>query len=122
MGFEASSSDVHAVSFHETRSSKRVTAFSPLKSIVLIVACALFGNLAAHAQGVGSSASITGSVTDSAGAVLPKSTVTIVDTQTGLKRTVNTDTTGQYRVEGLSRPLMMSAPKPRDSEPRFEKA
>jgi hypothetical protein len=102
MGFATSSSDVHAVSFYETRSWKRVVALSLLKSIVLVVACALFATLAAHAQGVGSSGSIAGTVTDSAGAVLPKSTVTVVDTQTGLKRTVNTDTSGQFRVEGLS--------------------
>jgi hypothetical protein len=56
----------------------------------------------AQAQGVGSSGDITGTVTDSAGAVLPKVTVSVVDTQTGRKRTVVTDGAGQYRVAGLS--------------------
>jgi hypothetical protein len=56
----------------------------------------------AHAQGVGSSGEITGTVTDSAGGVLLKATVTVVDTQTGLKRTAATNSTGQFRVAGLS--------------------
>jgi hypothetical protein len=56
----------------------------------------------AHAQGVGSSGEITGAVTDSSGAALPRATVNVVDTQTDLKRTVVADGTGQYRVAGLS--------------------
>jgi hypothetical protein len=56
----------------------------------------------AHAQGVGSSGEITGAVTDSSGAALPRVTVNVIDTQTGLKRTVVADSTGQYRVAGLS--------------------
>jgi hypothetical protein len=56
----------------------------------------------AHAQGVGSSGEIAGAVTDSSGAAVPRATVNVVDTQTDLKRTVVADSTGQYRVAGLS--------------------
>ena len=71
------------------------------KFIGAVLACLLFAALVAHAQGVGSSGEIAGTVTDSAGALLPKATVTVVDTETGLKRTAATNTTGQYRVAGL---------------------
>jgi hypothetical protein len=64
--------------------------------------CFLFAASIAHAQGVGSSGEITGAVTDPSGAVLPKATVNVVDTQTGLKRTVVTNDTGQFRAAGLS--------------------
>ncbi|MGA8621145.1 MAG: carboxypeptidase-like regulatory domain-containing protein [Candidatus Sulfotelmatobacter sp.] len=56
----------------------------------------------AHAQGGGSSGEITGTVTDSSGAALPKATVNVLDRQTDLKRTVVADGTGQFRVAGLS--------------------
>jgi hypothetical protein len=56
----------------------------------------------AQAQGVGSSGDIAGTITDSSGAVLPKVSVNVLDTQTGLKRTVVTGGNGQYRVAGLS--------------------
>jgi len=68
-------------------------------------ACLLvvFGMLsAAHAQGVGASGEITGTVTDSSGGIMPKATITVVDTQTGLKRTATTNNSGQFRVAGLS--------------------
>jgi hypothetical protein len=57
---------------------------------------------AAHAQGVGASGEITGTVTDSSGGIMPKATITVVDTQTGLKRTATTNNSGQFRVAGLS--------------------
>jgi hypothetical protein len=56
----------------------------------------------AQAQGVGTSGDIAGTVVDSVGAVLPGVTINVVDTQTGLKRTVATDGAGEYRVTGLS--------------------
>jgi len=56
----------------------------------------------AQAQGVGTSGDITGTVVDPVDAVLPGVTISVVDTQTGLKRTVATDGAGQYRVAGLS--------------------
>jgi hypothetical protein len=73
-----------------------------MKSLACTFVCLLLATSAAHAQGVGSSGEITGTVTDASGAVLPRVTVNVVDTQTGLKRTAMTSGTGQYRVVGLS--------------------
>lgn len=56
---------------------------------------------AAHAQGVGASGDIRGTITDPNSAVVPNVTVTVVGTQTGLRRTVTTDDTGEYQVTGL---------------------
>src|SRR5215469_18687962 len=73
-----------------------------MKTRIWLLAFLLFPAGMAQGQGVGSSGSITGTVVDSSGAVMPKVTVGIVDTQTGLKREVATDGAGQYRVTGLS--------------------
>jgi Carboxypeptidase regulatory-like domain len=73
-----------------------------MKSLVRVLVCFLCATSMAHAQGVGSSGEITGAVTDSSGAALPRATVNVVDTQTDLKRTVAADGTGQFRVAGLS--------------------
>ena len=73
-----------------------------MRRIACIFACLLLGTLLAVAQGVGTSGEITGTVTDSAGSVVLKATVSVVDTQTGLKRNTMTDSTGQFRVAGLS--------------------
>ncbi len=64
--------------------------------------CFLFATLMSHGQGVGTSGEITGTVTDASGGVLPKATINVVETQTGLKRTTITNGTGQFRVVGLS--------------------
>jgi hypothetical protein len=55
----------------------------------------------AQAQGVGSSGDITGTVTDPTGAVLPKASITVVNTDTGLRREAVTNATGQFQVAGL---------------------
>jgi len=73
-----------------------------MKSLACTFVCLLLAASVVQAQGVGSSGEITGTVVDSAGLVLPKVTISVVDTQTGLKRTVATDGAGQYRVAGLS--------------------
>src|SRR5260370_40138314 len=75
---------------------------NPMKALPCKVGCLLLAASAAQAQGVGTSGDITGTVVDSVGAVLPGVTISAVDTQTGLKRTVATDGAGQYRVAGLS--------------------
>src|SRR5580704_13832894 len=64
--------------------------------------CFLFATLMAHAQGVGTSGEITGTVTDASGGVVLNATVSVVDTQTGLKRTAVTNGSGQFRITGLS--------------------
>ena len=44
---------------------------------------------------------VLGTVVDSTGAVIPGAQVTILNQSTGLKRSIPTDTNGQYRLEGL---------------------
>jgi len=63
---------------------------------VLLSACLAYG------QGVGTSGQITGTVADSAGSVLAKATVEVVDALKGQTRSTVTDATGQYRVTGLA--------------------
>lgn len=72
------------------------------KLVAHVIVCFALATAMALAQGVGTSGEITGTVTDSAGGVLLNSTVTVVDLRTGLKRTVTTNSTGRYRVPGLS--------------------
>ncbi|HEY4050576.1 MAG TPA: carboxypeptidase-like regulatory domain-containing protein, partial [Acidobacteriaceae bacterium] len=57
---------------------------------------------AAYAQGVGASGDIHGTAVDSSGAALPKVTIAVIDTQTGLQRTAVTDSAGQYHVARLT--------------------
>ena len=73
-----------------------------MKSLACTIVCLLLAASVAHAQGVGSSGEISGTVTDSSGAILPKVTVNVIETQTGLKRTAVTNNTGQFRIVGLS--------------------
>jgi hypothetical protein len=73
-----------------------------MKSTACVLACLLFATFVAHGQGVGSSGEITGTVTDASGAVLPKAAVNVADIQTGLRRTAVTNSTGQFRIPGLS--------------------
>jgi hypothetical protein len=73
-----------------------------MKPHICLLAFLLFTAGLARTQGVGSSGTITGTVVDSSGAVMPRVAVSVVDTQTGLKREVATDAAGQYRVAGLS--------------------
>jgi hypothetical protein len=75
---------------------------NPMKSVAGIFVCLLLATGMARGQGVGSSGDLTGTIIDSVGAALPKVTVNVVDTKTGLTRTVITDGAGQYRVAGLS--------------------
>jgi hypothetical protein len=102
MGFAQSSSDSRAASRYGACSWKQVFVYSSVQSIACVLLCFLFATVVAHAQGVGSSGEIAGTVTDSSGAILPKVTVNVIETQTGLKRTAVTNGTGQFRVVGLA--------------------
>ena len=73
-----------------------------MKRLVCVLASLLLATCIAHAQGVGTSGEIAGTVTDANGSVVVNATVTVVATQTGLTRTVMTNATGQFRVAGLS--------------------
>src|ERR1700739_1683976 len=75
---------------------------NPMKSLACTFVCLLLAASVAQAQGVGSSGEITGTVTDASGGVLPKATINVVETQTGLERTAETNGTGPFRIVGLA--------------------
>jgi hypothetical protein len=102
MGFAQNSWDGRAASRYGACSWKRTFVYSTVTSTACALLCILFATSVAHAQGVGSSAEIAGTVTDSSGAILPKVTINVIETQTGLKRTAVTNGTGQFRVVGLA--------------------
>jgi len=68
----------------------------------LLAVCLISGIQEARAQGVGSSADLTGTVTDPAGAIVPNARVTVVDAAKGIKRVATTDEKGEYRISGLA--------------------
>jgi len=72
-----------------------------LTSVFGSLICLLFASSVVRAQGVGSSANISGSVTDPAGAGVPNATVLAVETEKGIQHTATTDSDGQYRFTGL---------------------
>ena len=75
--------------------------FSLVTGVFLCLACVLFGSPRADAQGVGTSGSITGTVTDPSGAVIPNAVIAAVETATGTRYATNTNGSGQYRFTGL---------------------
>ncbi len=102
MGFAQNSRDGGAASRYGACSWRRTFAYSTVTSTACALLCILFATSVAQAQGVGSSAEIAGTVTDSSGAILPRVTINVIETQTGLKRTAVTNGTGQFRVVGLA--------------------
>ena len=66
----------------------------------VLLVCLLFTGLV-HAQGVGASGDIRGTVTDPSGAIVSGATVTVTDVAKGTKHTVTTDDAGVYHVFGL---------------------
>src|SRR5215469_11935913 len=73
-----------------------------LKSCMFAVVFLLLFSVFALGQGVGFSGVLSGRVTDSSGAVLANANVVATQTQTGLQRSVKTDSAGQYRLQGLA--------------------
>ncbi len=65
-------------------------------SLILCVACSMLPALAQVTTGI-----IAGTVTDQTGAVVPDTPVTITNTATGATRTMNTNSSGDYRFEAL---------------------
>jgi Carboxypeptidase regulatory-like domain len=75
-----------------------------MKSIGWLAVGSLFLLLtsgSAHAQGVGASGAINGTVYDPASASLPKVSITAVETARGTRYTTATDASGLYRFTGL---------------------
>ena len=66
-----------------------------------ILAAALVGLFAVGALSQTQLATVSGTITDPSGAVVPGVNVTVVSQGTGLKRTALTDTAGEYRFAGL---------------------
>ncbi len=98
MAFGQSRLDGGATSGRSAHSCKRV---HPMNTLTCIFVCLGFATLA-FAQGVGTSGEVSGTVIDSAGGLVVKATVSVVDTQTGLKRAATTNGSGQFRITGLS--------------------
>src|SRR6202521_263280 len=101
MAFERINLAGRAASRYGAHSRKRVFVLSTMKSIASVLGCLIVATFLAYAQGVGTSGEITGTVTDTSGGLVLKATVNVVDSQTGLKRTVTTNITGQYRAARL---------------------
>jgi hypothetical protein len=77
----------------------KATAFA---AAFLLVICLFLNCQEAKAQGVGSSADLTGTVTDPAGASVPNAKVTAVDEARGVQRSSVTDEQGTYRLSSLA--------------------
>ena len=75
---------------------KRMTYFALV--LVLVLACGSGQSLFAQGPDLGT---ITGSVTDSSGAMVPNAKVTILDLATNTPRETKTNAEGVYRVFGL---------------------
>ena len=66
----------------------------------LIIAFQLGSAIPAHAQAA--SATITGTITDTQGGVLPGVTITVHNAESGTMRTAVSESDGKYRVAGLA--------------------
>ena len=69
--------------------------------VLILMFCSLSAIPAAHAQGVGDSGSLSGTITDPSNALIPKGAVTATDNTHGVKLTVSVDANGQYRFSNL---------------------
>ena len=81
------------------RAFERTIASEPRLLIWLVTILFLVCPLAVHAQQL--TATLSGMVTDSSGAVIPNSTVTVTQTSTNAVRTVQSDASGSYVVTSL---------------------
>jgi hypothetical protein len=68
---------------------------------MILAGCLLLASPVAHAQGVGASGSVSGTVTDPSGALVPKGTITAQDVSRGIRLTSDVDSNGQYRFSNL---------------------
>jgi Carboxypeptidase regulatory-like domain/TonB dependent receptor len=70
-------------------------------AIVVLAVCLLATIPALYAQGVGDSGSLSGTITDPTGGLIPKGSVTAEDVTHGVRVTVGVDGNGQYRFLNL---------------------
>jgi hypothetical protein len=80
---------------------KRKECMKLVRILVYMSVCLLIQSGVSRAQGVGASGTITGTVTDSSGAVVTNAVVTATDPQRGTKRSSSTDSAGRYEITGL---------------------
>src|SRR5258705_13419407 len=78
----------------------RTVLRSSVASLLLLTALLLVPATPAHSQAA--SASISGTITDAQGGVLPGVTLTVQNAESGVVRTSVTEGDGKYRVAGLS--------------------
>src|SRR5215216_1329132 len=68
------------------------------KRLLALLVCLLYAlSVSSLAQSLGSAGTVSGTVTDPAGAVIAGATVVIQNSVTGYKRTATTDATGTFR-------------------------
>jgi len=72
-----------------------------LPAVLLLAFFSVLVGPETKAQGVGTSADLTGTVSDPSGGNVPGAKVTVTDTAKGLQRTAMTDEHGSYRLSGL---------------------
>ena len=72
-----------------------------LAGLIACLLCLLAGASPVRAQGVGSSGIINGTVVDPTGAVVPKALVVATEADRGILHSIETDTSGFYRLTGL---------------------
>src|ERR1700733_6240120 len=72
-----------------------------LAGLIACLVCVLVAAPAARAQGVGSSATINGTVVDPTGAIVPKALVVATEADRGIIHSTETDANGYYRLTGL---------------------
>ena len=70
-------------------------------AILVLAVCLLATIPALYAQGVGDSGSLSGTIADPTGALIPKGSVTAEDVAHGVRVTVAVDGNGQYRFSNL---------------------
>src|SRR5215467_865126 len=76
-----------------------------MKSVFLLFGrslCVLLLAIAAHAQGVGTSGELSGTVFDPTGAVVVNASVTALETAKGIGHSTVTDASGHFRFRGLA--------------------
>ena len=71
-------------------------------AVLLLALSSSLGSPTANAQGVGTSADLTGTVSDPAGGSVPNAKVTVIDEARAVQRSVQTDEQGGYRFSGLA--------------------
>ncbi len=70
-------------------------------TLTLLLCCLVFGTGQAAAQSQASTGQITGTVVDTAGAIVPNASVKVVNKETGFERTVTTSGDGLYTISLL---------------------